>query len=328
MPEVVITCDWTMMSDHHGKEFLGFGTTTPAYLFPEAVYAKMFFPKMPCDENGFPKMAPYGMRKIEASLMDTGFDARIVHPSHLDKYVPGEAKVLLISGHDAASAPAAAAREPAAAAPEPVPASADGWSAPNYAAPGPAAPTPGYAPPPSYGQPATPTPPPQSQPYVTPAPSSPYAQPATQAPSAPAYPAAAAAAPPAAAETATGADQPATDEEYPPPTPLPGAGEAPYVTPLVRKLAAEHAVNLETVTGTGVGGRIRKQDVIETARTQRGSQAQAPLRRRRMGRRLSCPSRLSAFRAPSRPRPRRPDARPWCRPRCAVRPSGCPGPAR
>jgi 2-oxoglutarate dehydrogenase E2 component (dihydrolipoamide succinyltransferase) len=65
----------------------------------------------------------------------------------------------------------------------------------------------------------------------------------------------------------------APDEEYPAPTPLPGAGEAPYVTPLVRKLAAEHAVNLETVTGTGVGGRIRKQDVIDAARAQRGSQA-------------------------------------------------------
>jgi 2-oxoglutarate dehydrogenase E2 component (dihydrolipoamide succinyltransferase) len=34
-------------------------------------------------------------------------------------------------------------------------------------------------------------------------------------------------------------------------------------------------VNLETVTGTGVGGRIRKQDVIEAARVQRGSQAPA-----------------------------------------------------
>jgi radical SAM superfamily enzyme YgiQ (UPF0313 family) len=100
MPEVVITCDWTMMSDHHGKEFLGFGTTTPAYIFPEAVYAKMFYPKMQCDENGYPRMAPYGMRKIEASLMDAGFDARIVHPSHLNKYMPGQAKVLLISGHD------------------------------------------------------------------------------------------------------------------------------------------------------------------------------------------------------------------------------------
>jgi 2-oxoglutarate dehydrogenase E2 component (dihydrolipoamide succinyltransferase) len=37
------------------------------------------------------------------------------------------------------------------------------------------------------------------------------------------------------------------------------------VTPLVRKLAAEHGVDLETVEGSGVGGRIRKQDVLEAA---------------------------------------------------------------
>ena len=34
-----------------------------------------------------------------------------------------------------------------------------------------------------------------------------------------------------------------------------------YVTPLVRKLAAELGVNLAKVTGTGIGGRIRKEDV-------------------------------------------------------------------
>ncbi|GAA2144109.1 hypothetical protein GCM10009844_17290 [Nocardioides koreensis] len=39
-----------------------------------------------------------------------------------------------------------------------------------------------------------------------------------------------------------------------------------YVTPLVRKLATQHDVDLATVTGTGVGGRIRKQDVLEAAR--------------------------------------------------------------
>jgi radical SAM superfamily enzyme YgiQ (UPF0313 family) len=100
MPEVVITCDWTMMSNHHGKEFLGFGTTTPPYLLPETVYKSLFFPDMPVDEHGYPQQAPYGMRKIESSLLDAGFDARIVHPSHLDKYMPGEAKVLMISGHD------------------------------------------------------------------------------------------------------------------------------------------------------------------------------------------------------------------------------------
>jgi pyruvate dehydrogenase E2 component (dihydrolipoamide acetyltransferase) len=40
---------------------------------------------------------------------------------------------------------------------------------------------------------------------------------------------------------------------------------APYVTPLVRKLAAEHDVDLTTITGSGVGGRIRKQDVLAAA---------------------------------------------------------------
>ncbi|MFI5933249.1 2-oxoglutarate dehydrogenase, E2 component, dihydrolipoamide succinyltransferase [Actinoplanes sp. NPDC051494] len=44
-----------------------------------------------------------------------------------------------------------------------------------------------------------------------------------------------------------------------------GAGDAGYVTPLVRKLATEKGVDLSALTGTGVGGRIRKQDVIEAA---------------------------------------------------------------
>jgi 2-oxoglutarate dehydrogenase E2 component (dihydrolipoamide succinyltransferase) len=39
------------------------------------------------------------------------------------------------------------------------------------------------------------------------------------------------------------------------------------VTPLVRKLASERGVDLATVNGTGVGGRIRKQDVIEAAKS-------------------------------------------------------------
>ncbi|ERF55863.1 E3 binding domain-containing protein, partial [Cutibacterium granulosum] len=38
-----------------------------------------------------------------------------------------------------------------------------------------------------------------------------------------------------------------------------------YVTPLVRKLARENNVDLSTLTGTGVGGRIRKQDVLDAA---------------------------------------------------------------
>jgi 2-oxoglutarate dehydrogenase E2 component (dihydrolipoamide succinyltransferase) len=80
----------------------------------------------------------------------------------------------------------------------------------------------------------------------------------------PAAPAAAAdVAPPAAAPNASGA----------------GAAEGPYVTPLVRKLAAEHQVSLADVSGTGVGGRIRKQDVIEAAKALREQQASAAAQR-------------------------------------------------
>ncbi|NBF00613.1 2-oxoglutarate dehydrogenase, E2 component, dihydrolipoamide succinyltransferase, partial [Nonomuraea sp. K271] len=58
------------------------------------------------------------------------------------------------------------------------------------------------------------------------------------------------------------------------PTPIP-SGDSPYVTPLVRKLANEHGVDLDSITGTGVGGRIRKQDVLEAAKAQREKAAQA-----------------------------------------------------
>jgi pyruvate dehydrogenase E2 component (dihydrolipoamide acetyltransferase) len=49
--------------------------------------------------------------------------------------------------------------------------------------------------------------------------------------------------------------------------------EGPYVTPLVRKLAAEHGIELAAVAGTGVGGRIRKQDVLDAATARRGQAA-------------------------------------------------------
>lgn len=46
---------------------------------------------------------------------------------------------------------------------------------------------------------------------------------------------------------------------------VPAPSGSTYVTPLVRKLAADHGVDLATVTGTGVGGRIRRQDVVAAA---------------------------------------------------------------
>ena len=50
-----------------------------------------------------------------------------------------------------------------------------------------------------------------------------------------------------------------------PVTPAATSSDPSYVTPLVRKLAAESGVNLSSVSGTGVGGRIRREDVLTAA---------------------------------------------------------------
>ena len=122
-----------------------------------------------------------------------------------------------------------------------------------------------YPPPPAYQQP-----PPQPQ-QAQPPPQPPRAQPQQAQPQPPVSPTPAESQPGPAAYPA----QPA----YPGGArPADGVGpqlvsgaEGPYVTPLVRKLAAEHGIDLATVAGTGVGGRIRKQDVLDAARVLRGT---------------------------------------------------------
>jgi 2-oxoglutarate dehydrogenase E2 component (dihydrolipoamide succinyltransferase) len=93
-------------------------------------------------------------------------------------------------------------------------------------------------------------------------------QPAAPAPVAPAAPAA-----PAVSTPTPAAPAPAA-----PAAPVtPSSSAAPssaYVTPLVRKLASQLGVDLATVTGTGVGGRIRKEDVQAAA--EQTSQPAAP----------------------------------------------------
>ncbi|MCT7368616.1 2-oxoglutarate dehydrogenase, E2 component, dihydrolipoamide succinyltransferase, partial [Mycolicibacterium llatzerense] len=74
---------------------------------------------------------------------------------------------------------------------------------------------------------------------------------------------------------------PAPAPAAPAPAPAPAAAApsddaSPYVTPLVRKLASENNVDLASVQGTGVGGRIRKQDVLAAAEAAKAPAAPAP----------------------------------------------------
>jgi pyruvate dehydrogenase E2 component (dihydrolipoamide acetyltransferase) len=207
-----------------------------------------------------------------------------------DETVAVGAQLAVIEDADAAAAPAPAETPAAPAAEAP--------AAPSYQPPAPsyATPTPSYAPPPtpapanggqaasanwSWSEPQAPSAPSYAPPapaapaaasYAPPAPS--YQPPAPQPPApAPSYAPPAPSYPPPAATSAPEPEA-AVADAYPEPTPLP-SGDSPYVTPLVRKLAAEHSVSLESIAGTGVGGRIRKQDVIDAAAKQRADEAAA-----------------------------------------------------
>ncbi|WP_216591831.1 2-oxoglutarate dehydrogenase, E2 component, dihydrolipoamide succinyltransferase, partial [Streptomyces brasiliscabiei] len=121
--------------------------------------------------------------------------------------------------------------------------------------------------------PAAPAPAPAAAaPAPAPAPAAPAAPAPAAAPAAPAAPAPA----PAAAAPAPAAAAPAPVTPAPA-APAPAAAQATdegaYVTPLVRKLAAENGVDLGSVKGTGVGGRIRKQDVIAAAEAAKAAAA-------------------------------------------------------
>ena len=100
-----------------------------------------------------------------------------------------------------------------------------------------------------------------------PAPAAPAPQAAPEPPAPAPAPAPAAEAPAPAAPAATAASAAAA--------PVSSGASGSYVTPIVRKLAKDKGVDLSTVTGTGVGGRIRKQDVEAAAKAAEEARAAA-----------------------------------------------------
>jgi len=178
-----------------------------------------------------------------------------------DETVEVGTPLVTIGSGEAPSAPAEpeaeAAPEPEAAA-EPAPepeAAPEPEPTPEPVAAAPAAPEPEATPEPVAAAPA-PAAEPAPEPTPAPVPDQPVAPPAPAAEAAPAAPAA----PAPASEAAPAAPAPTEAPSSDAPSPESIAG---YVTPLVRKLANQHGIDLSTVTGTGVGGRIRKQDVLD-----------------------------------------------------------------
>ncbi|MGI0037059.1 MAG: radical SAM protein, partial [Nitrososphaera sp.] len=106
-PKVVLTADRTLMSTYRGISLASFFGCAPAldgnrtsgfwyWLLKNQVTPRILFDFI-CNpighDNGVAKFAPYGLRKIEAGLINHGYrreDVVVAHPDFLDSYIGPE----------------------------------------------------------------------------------------------------------------------------------------------------------------------------------------------------------------------------------------------
>lgn len=91
------------MSHYNGLVFLGFSACVPRGLIPDILYFSTICPSIKSNKDGSAQYAPCGTRKIEAAILNNGFNREeviVAHPDHLDKVIGSKTKVLAISGFD------------------------------------------------------------------------------------------------------------------------------------------------------------------------------------------------------------------------------------
>ena len=82
---------------------LGFAAIMPKRALPDFVFHKFFCPPVPAGADGSAALAPCGMRKVEAALLEAGFsrdEVMVAHPLHLDRAIGQETKVVGITHDD------------------------------------------------------------------------------------------------------------------------------------------------------------------------------------------------------------------------------------
>ena len=89
------------MSSYNDIIFAGFATCFPRGYIPYHLFSRIFSPPIK-SENGIAKHAPYGLRKIEAALLEYGFkenDIAVIDPRQIDRFAE-HAKVVGICEND------------------------------------------------------------------------------------------------------------------------------------------------------------------------------------------------------------------------------------
>ena len=99
--KVVLTADRGSFTSYSGVSTLGYVACMPARLVPRVLMNAIFTPPEQTDRNGEALVAPYALRKVEATLVASGIDdVAVVSPDMVEKAIGKETKVVGISVHD------------------------------------------------------------------------------------------------------------------------------------------------------------------------------------------------------------------------------------
>lgn len=100
---IILTASATEMSDFYNSPFIAFVAGFAKGPLPLWLLRKKLYPPVERDGDGKAKYAPYGLRKVEATLLENGFDeseVAVVHPSNLDAFIGPATEVVGISSMD------------------------------------------------------------------------------------------------------------------------------------------------------------------------------------------------------------------------------------
>jgi len=101
--KVVLTASATEMSEFYNNHFIAFAGGFAIGYLPLQLARKSLYPPVEQNLDGRAKFAPYGLRKVEALLLESGFsedEVAVVHPKNLEAFVGPETKVVGISSMD------------------------------------------------------------------------------------------------------------------------------------------------------------------------------------------------------------------------------------
>ena len=101
--KIVLTASATEMSDFFNNPFMAFSAGFGLGPIPIGFARKTLYPPVERHSDGRAKYAPYGLRKVEAMLLESGFtesDVVVAHPEDLHLFIGPETKVVGVSSMD------------------------------------------------------------------------------------------------------------------------------------------------------------------------------------------------------------------------------------